>query len=332
MNDTSSAGIVQAPTRNAPWIGIGASGIWTDWRDALSASGLDFTVHSEDSYWDKPDMPLDDAKSSQMFTSQPEKVDMKVNVKGDDNRVLGLVTPRYRIVQNCDAFKMMEPVTQAGGIITNAGMTEQGLCFMVARMQTKNINGDEYALNIMATNSFNGSFPLALIITPVRIICQNMYRQLMGNKDNVVRFRHETNVMDRLNAAIDVGGKLLEYSNEFTAEILNFAMFDLMTKDYNRLVEKLFPYPKPGGARELTSISKVDALRSEFTDRYYKAPDNDRHRGTVFGFVNAYYDYLSHADPTKQMAGSWEDRRLSRLVSGESIKQSVLKEVRRMCK
>ena len=40
--------------RLAPWIGIGASGQWIDWRDAMEAAQLDFSVRAEDLYWDRP--------------------------------------------------------------------------------------------------------------------------------------------------------------------------------------------------------------------------------------------------------------------------------------
>ena len=109
-------------------------------------------------------------------------------------------------------------------------------------------------------------------------------------------------------------------------------MYKITSKDYDNLVAKVFPYPKPGGPREQWSTERVKVLRSEFKDRYYDAPDNYSHKGTVFGFVNAYYDYLSHADQTKRMPGSWDDKRLSRLVSGDAVKASVLKEAKKLCR
>ena len=91
----------------------------------------------------------------------------------------------------------------------------------------------------------------------------------------------------------------------------------------------LFPYPKPGGEREQTSKAKVDAMREEFVDRYYCASDNRKFHGRAIGFLNAYYDWLSHRDPRKNMPGSWNDRKLSGIVSGNDVKTKVINMVKR---
>lgn len=323
----------QARTRVAPWIGIGAKGEWDDYREALHAGGLDFTVYPRDVYWNKPDgFTLDEMAASSdpnAFTGYPsymENVDLVANVRGDTNRLLGVVTPRYRIVQNDKAFKIMEQVIRAGGVITNAGMTEQGLCFMVARLSRLDIDGDMYMMNVMVTNSFNGAFPLALIITPVRIICQNMYRGLMGQADNVVRMRHETNVIDRLDTQYDIMGRMNSYCVDFNAKVIKLVDAPMKAGDYQRLLGMLFPYPKPGGAREQTSIARIESMREEFTRDYYNVADNMHYVGTAFGFLNAYMDWLSHAGNGKRTAGSWQDKRLSKLVSGDLIKHNVISE------
>ena len=75
------------------------------------------------------------------------------------------------------------------------------------------------------------------------------------------------------------------------------------------------------------SKERVDQIRQEFMDVYYNAPDNQKFHGTSMGFVNAYYDYLSHRNPTKLMPGNWSHRRLSGLVSGNDVKTKLFKEV-----
>ena len=62
-------------------------------------------------------------------------------------------------------------------------------------------------------------------------------------------------------------------------------------------------------------------------DVYYDAADNCKFHNKAIGFLNAYYDYISHRNPTKNMSGSWEDRRLSGIVSGNDVKAKVIKAV-----
>ena len=302
--------------RQAPWCGVGVKGEWTDYRSALQAAGMDFYVVPQD------------ALTRMTTVAGPDMVvvpGIQVNVRQDVNKIMGVVSDNYGIVQNEDAFSMLEPFTQAGGIITNAGYTEQGLMFMVLRLKQTEILGDLYDVDVMCTNSFNGAFPCALIMVPTRIICQNMYRKLMGS-DHVMRFRHCSQVDDRMKMAKHATGTVLSYMSAFQMQLESAYHNKLINSEIKNLIELLFPYPKPGGQRELMSRERVDTMRTEFYDRYYNAPDNAKFHGSGMGFVNAYMDYLSHRDPTKNMQGSWEQRRLSGLVSGNDVKASIIKE------
>jgi hypothetical protein len=115
------------------------------------------------------------------------------------------------------------------------------------------------------------------------------------------------------------------YATNFGITIENAANKQMDQVTTFHLISMLFPYPKPGGPREQLTKLKVDELRKEFYDKYYMAPDNAKFHGTGMGFLNAYYDFLSHRDPGKNMPGSWEDRRLSGLVAGSSIKPALIK-------
>ena len=322
--------ITTVPKRQAPWIGIGKSGEWTDYREALADAGLDFTVRAERAKVELPCAPMPASSPSfSMLTTVFEDVpNTIVNIREQDNKILGVVSDNYSIAQNQDAFSLLKPFTDAGGIIKHAGMTEQGLVFMVLHIRKENMLGDDWDFDVMCTNSFNGGFPLALIMVPTRIICQNMYRKLMGNNDALLTLRHANHVNNRMLAAKSATGGVLGYIAAFDHTLQLAA-----SKDYSHvgieqiLLPMLFPYPKEGGKREVTFKAKVDAQRKEFMDRYYDAKDNQKFHGKAIGFINAYYDYLSHHDPSKNMPGSWTDRRLSGLINGNDVKSNVLRKV-----
>lgn len=316
-----ATGYGQGPTRTreAPWIGIGVQGRWTDYHEALAASQLDFIVRQEQLYWERHDPSL---PSSQWVMR--ESTPMFANVRSTDDTALGYVTQQYGVIQNEDAFALLEPFTAAGGIITNAGMTEQGLCFMVLRMYDEEFLGDRYDFDVMCCNSFNTQFPLSLIMVPTRIVCQNMYRRLMGSNDSILHLRHKSQADSRLKAANAAVGAIGSYVSAFGYSLEQAAYKQLGPGDTTHLIELLFPYPKPGGKQEQTSKERIDNMRQEFYDVYYEAPDNKKFHGTGMGFLNAYYDFLSHRDPGKNMPGEWKDRRLSALVSGSSVNTKLI--------
>lgn len=316
--------------RVAPWIGIGVQGSWDDYREALHAGQLDFTVEAKDAKVEI-DMPWTQQMMAGVSAVTYETVPgVQVNVCQDNNKILGCVSKQYGIVQNADAFSLLEPFTAAGGIITNVGMTEQGLCFMVLRMRQSVILGDDWDFDVMCCNSFNGAFPCSLIVVPTRIICQNMYRKLMGNNDMLLNIRHGRFAPDRLKAANRATGQMLSFQAAFEAALEHADSRGLtIVKVESVLLPILFPYPKPGGPREQLSIARIDQMREEFMDVYYDAHDNRKFHGKALGFINAYYDYLSHRNPGKNMPGDWSHRRLSSLVSGDAVKGKVLKEAMR---
>ena len=309
------ANAITASSREVPWLGIGAKGEWHSSFEALQAADLDFEVRQEDLYWRRLDQ-------NDPFISYDEKVPMRANVRNEDDRLLGCVTLQYKVIQNSDAFSLIDPFIANSGVITNAGMTEDGLCFMVARVQVERSIGNEpYEIDLMVTNSFNTKYPCQIIMVPIRIYCQNMYRKLINDK--VFLAKHTATANDRL-IALAQGDAIEKKVLAFKSVIESYQGRHLSKDRLEALIALLFPYPQANSPREQTFRLKADEARENFLDRYYDAPDNRVHHDTAFGFVNAYYDYLSHRPATREMAGSWADRRLSGLVSGNDVSTSLL--------
>lgn len=305
--------IIATRQRTVPWVGIGVSGRWDNSADALHDSQLDFDVRQEQLFWQLDDEGI----------VYNEKAPMFGNVRNTDDKLLGCVTPQYRIIQNRDAFSLIDPFIANGGFITHAGMTEDGLCFMVAEVQSKSIGGEDYTINLMATNSFNTRYPCQIIMTPVRIICQNMYRKLVP--DRIFAAKHTTTVNERLKAIAN-GNAIEKKVLAFTNVIESAQGKTMSSRKLELLTALLFPYPKEKGPREATFKLKADEQRRKFLDVYYDAADNQCHHNTAFGFINAYYDYLSHRDAVRNTSMAWADRRLSGIVSGDDVMVNVLKE------
>ena len=177
----------------------------------------------------------------------------------------------------------------------------------------------------MATNSFNTKYPCQIIMVPIRIYCQNMYRKLVN--DRVFLAKHTTTANERL-LAIAQGNAVEKKVLAFQNVIESYQGKHMNPRQLEALVAMLFPYPKEG-PRELTYRMKVDEQRERFIDQYYDAPDNKVHHDNAFGFVNAYFDYLSHRSATRETSVAWADRRLSGLVSGLDVNQGALKEAMR---
>lgn len=304
---------VNAPKN--PWIGVGKTGEWSDVREAMNICDLDFHVEGKDVQFSY------DENGMTYFNNVPN---VMATVREDNHTPLGCVSSTYEIVQNEEVFTMLQPFVDMGGQVTSGGMTAEGLCFMVVTMNDIVAGGDNYTVNVMATNSFNGKYPAALICSPVRIICQNMYRQLMNQSDNVARFRHSLNIGNKLELIKSAYETFSSYQDVFAKQIdqLKLAKAKHSIEEF---VELMFPYTNTNvnSPRFQSSQEKVDEKRAFYINHYYNS-DTNSDFGTCFALVNAYYDYVSHDVPVRTTDEQYRGTRLSKLVGGTMVKPKLM--------
>lgn len=305
--------------RTSPWIGVGTSGQWNSVDRALEDCDLDFTV--------SPNETFTEVTTTSAFcgiTPQPVKLSVPgivANVREDTNEIVGVVSDRYGIVQNYDAFHLLDPFVNAGAVIEHGGMTAQGMCFMVAKMTTGSIQGDKFEFWICAMNSFNSKYPLALFVTPVRVVCQNMFRGIMSRSDGLLHIKHGGNSGNRLETA----GNSIRMAENFLFHFNDFVNVGANKKlDPEQAIEWLFPNADKSNPNWKLSQDRVMDMREMFFQEYYMAADNRPFVDTAYGFINAYFDYLSHRPEPRGNTASWEHRRFTGLLSGKDVDRSLL--------
>lgn len=97
-------------TREKPWHGLGTRVITApSSREALQLAGLDWKVNQKPIYTETEEIP-----------------GYKANVRSTDQKVLGVVTDRYRIIQNEDAFAFTDALLGEGVRYETAGSLAGG--------------------------------------------------------------------------------------------------------------------------------------------------------------------------------------------------------------
>ena len=301
-------------TRQLPWVGAGTSGEWDNIGDALWYGGLDYEVEQVDAWDDKGNRV-------------PGILVNRNRATGD---ILGVTSEQYGVVQNRDAFSLLDPFCAVGGVIEHAGMTAAGMCFMVMRIpgMAFGFEGDGFDLFVCAMNSFNTKFPLALIITPVRVICQNMFRKLMKQGDAVLSIKHGRFASDRILSATKAASYLLDYKENFTSELMTEALTMRSEAAAEAFALEMLPDVPVGPERPKAKQTneRMEQMRKEFISDYYHAPDNEKWVGTKLGIVNAYYDWTTHHVPSRTSA-SFEDVRLGNLMNGTGINRRLIERI-----
>ena len=153
--------------REAPWHGLGVrveSALNSE--DALVMSGLNWNVIQ------KPIMTA----SGNLIPGY------KANIRDTDNRVLGVVTDRYRVVQNSEAFAFTDALLGEGVRYETAGSLQDGKkIWILAKLPDKYIiEGDQIDPYLVFSSSHDGSGSIKVAMTPIRVVCQNTLNLAMS--------------------------------------------------------------------------------------------------------------------------------------------------------
>jgi phage/plasmid-like protein (TIGR03299 family) len=147
-------------------------------------------------------------------------------VRTDVNEVLGVVSEKYGIVQNEDAFRFVDlfcsgqfaerdntPLIETCGVL---GKGER--VFVTAKFPRPIVldaqRDDLIEMYVVFTTSHDGSGAVRCMVTPVRVVCNNTLNLAMQNNIGRVSFRHTLNVNNRLDL-------LKEENAEFAYKTLN---------------------------------------------------------------------------------------------------------------
>ena len=147
-------------TREKPWHGLGVR-VWEapSSADALRLAGLDWQVLQE---------PI--------YTGTGETVaGYKANVRDNDRKVLGVVTDRYKVIQNREAFAFTDSLLGNGVRYETAGSLQEGKkVWILARLPREYIiSGERISPYLVFSNTHDGSGAVRVALTPIRVVCNN---------------------------------------------------------------------------------------------------------------------------------------------------------------
>lgn len=147
-------------TRVKPWHGLGqiVAEAPTS-KDALTLAELDWKVLQEPIFTGTNDLI----------------VGYKANVRSTDRRVLGVVSDRYRVVNNDEAFAFTDELLGEGVRYETAGSLQNGRkVWLLARLPHEYIiTGERISPYLVFSNTHDGSGAIKVALTPVRVVCNN---------------------------------------------------------------------------------------------------------------------------------------------------------------
>lgn len=289
-------------TREKPWHGLGTMVAEAQSSaTAISLAGLDWQVIQ------KPIKTADEILIP----------GFKANLRDTDNRVLGVVTDRYKVVQNEDAFAFTDALLGEGVCYETAGSLQDGRrTWILARLPQKYIiSGDEIAPYLVFMNSHDGTGAIKAAMTPIRVVCQNTLNLALRTAKRSWSTNHVGNIDGRMQDARDTLLFADEYMSALGKSIDELNQKKLSDKQVLGYIDAMFPL-----AENATELQKknMKRLRNDMRLRYFEAPDL-RHVGrNAYRFVNAVSDFATHAGPLRETA-NYKENLFARTIDGNAM-------------
>lgn len=287
--------------REIPWHGLGTiiQEAPTS-AEALKLAGLDWNVIQ------KP--------------AQKEGIDVPGfwwNVRDFDDKILGLVTDRYSIVQNTEAFAFTDALLGEGVKYETAGSLASGKrIWMLAKMEGRMMTNEAVDPYLVFTNTHDGMGAVRVAITPIRVVCQNTLNLALSKAKRHWSCVHTGNISSKMEEAkmtLMNANAYMEALEEKFGELKMKKMTDDKVKE---CIELLLPLDKEdiGKLRQ----TNVERMRDDIMYRYLYAPDLIDIEKSAYRFVNAVSDFATHREPARRTK-NYQENMFMKTIDGNGF-------------
>lgn len=216
----------------------------------------------------------------------------------DLNIPLGLVTDRYEIVQNEDAFTFFDPIIERGeAIYQTAGVLGNGeRVFITAKLPDDiQVAGEKVEQYLLITNGHDGKNAVRIGFTPIRVVCNNTLTAALGDLKNSHTIFHFNNPQEQLKEAHKVMGLASTYMTDITKIFDEMAEVRLSDNQLMAFIEDIFVNKDYVHKKEKASTRSKNLVNGIFnfatTHPTQVTPATDH---TLYGAYNSVSGYFGH--------------------------------------
>lgn len=288
--------------REKPWHGLGQ--IIADApnsEEAIRLAGLDWNVYQQD-----------------LVTMNGLEVrGFKANIRDSDDSILGIVTDRYKVVQNHEAFRFTDELLGKGVRYETAGSLQDGKrTWILAKLPNEYIIlEDQISPYLVFFNSHDGSGSIRCAVTPIRVVCQNTLNLALATAKRSWSAVHTQSVNDKMQEAAQTLFFAEKYMAELGKEIYKLHKVPLTDSKVLEYIEEFFP---DDVTATIAQRRNMKTLREDLKRRYFDAPDL-RHVGdNAYKFINAVSDFATHAKPLRETS-KYKENLFLKTVEGNTL-------------
>ena len=289
-------------TREKPWHGLGTMVAEApNSKDALRLAGLNWKVLQEP-----------------VYTENKELIQgYKANVRDTDRKVLGVVTDRYKVIQNEEAFAFTDTVLGEGVRYETAGSLQEGRrVWMLARLPREFIIGGERISPYMVfSNTHDGSGAVKTALTPIRVVCNNTLNLALRTAKRSWSMIHTGDISGKIEEAKNTLLLADEYMTALGQEFEDLRKIKLSEKQVLDYIKILLPMEENYSLLQKRGVEK---LRADMKMRYFDAPDLKDVGNNGYRFVNAVSDFATHSTPRRKTA-NYKENIFARTADGNPM-------------
>ena len=288
--------------RETPWHGLGTRVMEAPGsEDALELAGLNWKVRQEPIYTD----------NNLLIPGY------KANVRDLDDKVLGVVTDRYKVVQNDEAFAFTDGLLGEGVRYETAGALLDGRkVWILARMPREFIiNGEQISPYLVFSNTHDGSGAIKVAVTPIRVVCNNTLNLALSTAKRSWSMVHTGDVQGKMEEAKQTLFMAEKYMSRLGREFENLRKIELTDRQVMDYIKLLLPYENEDNSPHVRNINR---LREDMQKRYFDAPDLKDVGNNAYRFVNAVSDFATHSEPIRRTK-NFKENLFSRTVEGNPL-------------
>jgi phage/plasmid-like protein (TIGR03299 family) len=264
--------------REAPWhkLGVVLEDNPRSGEEAIVAAGLDWTVGGEP-----------------VFVRGEEMPGYRANVRSDTGEVLGLVTNKYQLVQNKEAFGFSDSLLGDSEVsYETAGSLKNGrTVWALLNLPQYNLLGDKMDSYLLLSNSHDGTAAIRVATVSVRVVCQNTLNAAISGATRFWSILHRGDIgvkMEEASRSLALHNRYVTKLREEADNLVHIPFSAVQFEGF--VVEKVYPARKELGKRAIANLEKNqgDLLKR------FDAPDLGNFKNTKWAGALALSDHFYH--------------------------------------
>lgn len=280
-------------------------------QEAIVAAGLDWDVNSQPIY---------------IFDDNQNRIEVPnyvSNVRSTDNAVLGVVTKRYNIIQNRDAFTFVDSLLDEGLTYESAGSLEGGKSiWLLGKMPKDKILDDDLEPYVCFNNRHDGQGAVRVCMTPVRVVCNNTLNLALSTAKRSWATRHLGDIQSKLDEARSTLGMISDYTEALKQEAEHLVTIKVSDEAIEAMLDEIYPIKEDDSdlRKQRVAQTKSDIFMCML------APDVLKYKGTAYGAMMAITDYADHARPMR-VTQNFEEKRWGQIIVGHPLVDAMFKKL-----